>query len=132
MKSLIIITISIFFINPTIVSADDIEKFANKLINHYEYDNKINNYLKSFFTSSNSASKYSSKNEQNFSKSENIISKHTVKIKSKNKIVYSFGNGQSLQINPSKINDKIIYNRSPFSFFELKHNSILFGINVDF
>ncbi len=31
------------------VYADDIEKFASKLFNHYEYDDKITNYLKSFF-----------------------------------------------------------------------------------
>ena len=30
--------------------ADDIEKFASKLINKYEYDDKITNYLKSFFS----------------------------------------------------------------------------------
>ncbi len=30
--------------------ADDIEKFASKLFNHYEYDVKITNYLKSFFS----------------------------------------------------------------------------------
>ena len=32
------------------VYADDIEKFASKLFNHYEYDDKITNYLKSFFS----------------------------------------------------------------------------------
>ena len=32
------------------VFADDIEKFASKLFNHYEYDDKITNYLKSFFS----------------------------------------------------------------------------------
>ena len=31
------------------VFADDVEKFASKLFNHYEYDDKITNYLKSFF-----------------------------------------------------------------------------------
>ena len=32
------------------VFADDIEKFASQLFNHYEYDDKITNYLKSFFS----------------------------------------------------------------------------------
>ena len=32
------------------VFADDIEKFASRLFNHYEYDDKITNYLKSFFS----------------------------------------------------------------------------------
>ena len=32
------------------VFADDIEKFASRLVNHYEYDDKITNYLKSFFS----------------------------------------------------------------------------------
>ena len=32
------------------VFADDIEKFASKLFHHYEYDDKITNYLKSFFS----------------------------------------------------------------------------------
>jgi len=31
------------------IFADDIEKFAPKLLNHYEYEDKITNYLKSFF-----------------------------------------------------------------------------------
>ena len=32
------------------IFADDIEKFSSKLFNHYEYDDKITNYLKSFFS----------------------------------------------------------------------------------
>ena len=31
------------------IFADDIEKFASKLYRHYEYDDKITDYLKSFF-----------------------------------------------------------------------------------
>ena len=31
------------------VFADDIEKFASKLYHHYEYDDKITDYLKYFF-----------------------------------------------------------------------------------
>jgi hypothetical protein len=34
---------------PSILKADELGKFANKLFNHYQYDEKINNYLKSFF-----------------------------------------------------------------------------------
>ena len=41
-----VVTIS----NSKNVFADDIEKFASRLFNHYEYDNKITNYLKSFFS----------------------------------------------------------------------------------
>mgnify|MGYP006248213457 FL=1 len=47
-------------------------------------------------------------------------------------MIYSFGDGQSLQINPSNIADKIIYNQSPFSYFEFKKDSILYGVNIDF
>ena len=51
---------------------------------------------------------------------------------SKNKITYSLENGQSVQINPSNIEEKIIYNNSPFTYFEIKKNSILYGIDIDF
>ena len=42
----VIISLSIC---PSIASSDSIGNFANKLFNHYEYDDKVNNYLKSFF-----------------------------------------------------------------------------------
>ena len=67
-----------------------------------------------------------------FSQSKTQSTKHTFKIKSKNKMIYSFGDGQSLQMNPSNIADKIIYNQTPFSYFEFKKDSILYGINIDF
>ena len=35
--------------NPKNIFADDIENFASNLFNHYEYDDKINKYLKSLF-----------------------------------------------------------------------------------
>ena len=54
------------------------------------------------------------------------------KLKSKNKLTYNFENGQSIQINPSDIGEKIIYNSSPFSFFEIKKDYISYGIHVDF
>jgi hypothetical protein len=118
--------------NPSVVLGNDIEKFANKLFNHYEYDDKINKYLKSFFSFGNSKSKTSLETKKKFSSSNIQRTKHNFKIKSKNKIIYSFGDGQSLQMNPSNITDKIIYNQTPFSYFEFKKDSILYGINIDF
>ena len=45
LKFIIVITC---FINPCVVFGNDIEKFASKLFNHYQYDDKINkNYLES-------------------------------------------------------------------------------------
>ena len=129
LKFIIVIT---FFINPCVVFGNDIEKFANKLFNHYEYDDKINKYLKSFFSFGNSKSKTSLETQKKISSSNIQRTKHNFKIKSKNKIIYSFGDGQSLQMNPSNIADKIIYNQTPFSYFEFKKDSILYGINIDF
>ena len=40
-------------IYPSVASSDNIGNFANKLFNHYEYDDKVNNYLKSFFSFGN-------------------------------------------------------------------------------
>ena len=129
LKFIVVIT---FFINPCVVLGDDIEKFANKLFNHYEYDDKINKYLKSFFSFGDTKSNILPETKKNFSKNDIQSTKYTFKIKSKNKMVYSFGEGQSLQMNPSNIDDKIIYNRTPFSYFEIKKDSILYGINIDF
>ena len=42
LKLLKFIVIIIFFIKPCVVLGNDVEKFANKLFNHYEYDDKIN------------------------------------------------------------------------------------------
>ncbi len=47
-------------------------------------------------------------------------------------MIYNFGNRQPFQMNPSKFNDKIIYNNSPFSYFEFKKDSVLYGIKIDF
>ena len=126
------IIVAIFLTNPSVVFGNDIEKFANKLFNHYEYDDKINKYLRSFFSFGNPKANKSLKTKHGYSHSDKKNSKHTFKIKSKNKMIYSFGNGQSFQMNPSKINDKIIYNNSPFSYFEFKKDSVLYGINIDF
>ena len=111
---------------------EEIEKFANKLFYHYEYDDKINKYLKSFFSFGHSKSNKSLTPKMKFSNGSSLKSKHDFRIKSKNKMVYTFGNGQSLQMNPSNFNEKIIYNRTPFSYFEFKKDSILYGINIDF
>ena len=110
----------------------DIEKFANKLFNHYEYDDKINKYLKSFFSFGNSKSKTWLETKQNIPSNNTQTIHHSFKIKSKKKMIYSFGDGQSLQMNPSNIQDKIIYNQTPFSYFEFKKDSILYGIKIDF
>ncbi len=126
------IVVAIFLTNPSVVFGNDIEKFAKQLFNHYEYDDKINKYLKSFFSFGNPKANKSLETKHGNSNSDIKSSKHTFKIKSKNKMIYSFGNGQSFQINPSKINDKIIYNNSPFSYFEFKKDTVLYGINIDF
>ena len=126
------IVLAIFFINPSVVFGNDIEKFANKLFNHYEYDDKINKYLRSFFSFGNPKANKSLETKNGYSYSNKKSSKHTFKIKSKNKMIYNFGNGQSFQINPSKVNDKIIFNNSEFSYFELKKDSFFYGINFKF
>ena len=112
--------------------SDDIEKFAYKLFNHYEYDDKITNYLKSFFSFGNDSFKYSTINTVNNPKIIPKSPKSSLKIKSKNKLTYSFDNGQSVQINPSNIDEKIIYNSSPFTYFEIKKDSVSYRINIDF
>ena len=114
------------------VFADDIEKFASKLFNHYEYDDKITNYLKSFFSFGKNGVKNSSNVTINNSKTNLKKQKSSIKLKSKNKLIYNFENGESVQINPSNIGEKIIYNNSQFTFFEIKKNSILYGIKLDF
>ena len=114
------------------VFADDIEKFASKLFNHYEYDDKITNYLKSFFSFGKNGVKNSSNVTINNSKTNLKKQKSSIKLKSKNKLIYNFENGESVQINPSKLGEKIIYNNSQFTFFEIKKDSILYGIKLDF
>ena len=118
--------------NSKYVFADDIEKFASKLFNHYEYDDKITNYLKSFFSFGKNGVKNSSNGTINNSKTNLKKQKSFIKLKSKNKLTYTFENGESVQINPSNLGEKIIYNNSQFTFFEIKKDSILYGINLDF
>ena len=112
--------------------ADDIEKFASKLFNHYEYDDKITNYLKSFFSLSKNGIKNSSNGATNNPRTNLKKQKSSIKLKSKNKLTYNFENGQSIQINPANLGEKIIYKSSQFTFFEIKKNSILYGVNIDF
>ena len=126
------IVLAFFLTNTSVVFGNDIEKFASKLFNHYQYDDKINKYLKSFFSFGNPKANKPLETKKGYSNSNTKSSKHTFKIKSKNKMIYSFGDGQSLQMNPSNIADKIIYNQTPFSYFEFKKDSILYGINIDF
>ncbi len=123
-----IVTVS----NSKNIFADDIEKFASKLFNHYEYDDKITNYIKSFFSSNNDGVKSFSIDTINNQKTTPKKQKSSIKIKSKNKITYNFENGQSVQINPSNISEKIIYNSSPYTYFEINKDTILYGINIDF
>ena len=114
------------------VFADDIEKFASRLFNHYEYDDKITNYLKSFFSFGSNDVKESSKGTINNPKTNLKKQNSSIKLKSKNKLTYNFENGQSVQINPSNLGEKIIYNSSQFSFFEIKKDSVSYGISIDF
>ena len=114
------------------VFADDIEKFASKLFNHYEYDDKITNYLKSFFSFAENGVKKSSNGTINNSKTNLKKQNSSIKLKSKNKLTYNFENGQSVQINPSNLGEKIVYNSSQFTFFEIKKDSVSYGINIDF
>ena len=114
------------------VFADDIEKFVPKLFNHHEYDDKITNYLKSFFSFGKNGVKNSSNGTINNPKTNLKKQKSSLKLKSKNKLTYNFENGQSVQINPSNLGEKIIYNSSQFTFFEIKKDSVSYGINIDF
>ena len=126
------IVVATFLTNTSVVFGNDIEKFASKLFNHYEYDDKINKYLKSFFSFGNPKANKSLETKHGYSNSDTKSSKHSFKVKSQNKMIYNFGNGQSFQINPSKVNDKIIFNNSEFSYFELKKDSFFYGINFKF
>ncbi|MDC1375730.1 hypothetical protein N8311_01385 [bacterium] len=118
-------------IYPSFAISDNLGNVANKLFNAYEYDDKINRYLKSFFSFKVSKERTSNKIKKNI-KNNHQISKHSLKIKSNKKIIYNFGNGQSLQMNPSNIDNKIIYNWTPNSYFEIKNDSLLYGIKLDF
>ena len=132
MKLVSLLILTKLMLYPSVAVSNDIGGFANKLFNHYEYDDKINNYLKSLFSFGSKKNNKSSKTQNDLSKSITKISKPSFKIKSKNKAVYSFGNGQSLQINPTNIDSQIIYNISPFSYFNMNKDTIFYGIKLDF
>jgi len=114
------------------VFADDVEKFASKLFHHYEYDDKITNYLKSFISFGKNNVKNSSNDTINNPKTNLKKQNSSIKLRSKNKLTYYFENGQSVQINPSNLGEKIIYNSSRFTFIEIKKDSLSYGINIDF
>ena len=114
------------------IFADDIEKFASKLYRHYEYDDKITDYLKSFFSFGENGDKNSPNSKINNPKTNLKKQKSSIKLKSKNKLTYNFENGQSVEINPSNLGEKIIYNSSQFTFFEIKKDTVSYGINIDF
>ena len=132
MKLVSLLILTKLMLYPSVAVSNDIGGFANKLFNHYEYDDKINNYLKSLFSFGSKKNNKSSKTQNDLSKSITKISKPSFKIKSKNKAVYNFGNGQSLQINPTNIDSQIIYNISPFSYFNMNKDTIFYGIKLDF
>ena len=132
MKLVSVLIIVKLMIYPSVAISDDIGGFANKLFNHYGYDDKINNYLNSFFSFGNKKNNKSPKIQHGLSKSITKISKQSFKIKSKNKAIYSFGNGQSLQINPTNIDSQIVYNTTPFSYFEINKDTIFYGVKLDF
>ena len=52
----------ISFTNPCVVYGNDVEKLRLSFFNHYEYDDKTTNYLKSFFPLSNNGVKNSTIN----------------------------------------------------------------------
>ena len=60
--------VATFLTNTSVVFGNDIEKFASKLFNHYEYDDKINKYLKSFFSFGQYKSNTSLETKKNFSR----------------------------------------------------------------
>ena len=132
MKLVSLLILTKLMLYPSVAVSNDIGGFANKLFNHYEYDDKINNYLKSLFSFGSKKNNKSSKTQNDLSKSITKISKPSFKIKSKNKAVYSFGNGQSLQFNPTNIDSQIIYNTTPFSYFTINKDNISYGIKLDF
>ena len=129
----VIILISVGTVsNSKNVFANDMEKFASQLFNYYEYDDKMTNYLKSFFSFKKNGVKNPSKGTINNPKTNLKKQNSSIKLKSKNKLTYNFENGQSVQINPSNLGEKIVYYSSQFTFFEIKKDSVSYGINLDF
>ena len=54
MKFFIFIILLNLLVNTSVLKADELSKSAEKLFNHYGYDDKINNYIKSLFSFGNS------------------------------------------------------------------------------
>lgn len=123
----------ILFLSVSNAKADDLDQFAQKLFNHYQYDHKINKYLKSFFSfndlnrNENFGVIKHSKNQDNKKKF-----KQKLKIKSKNKLIYSFQDGKYFQINPSNFNNEIIFKNTPFSYFKFNNNSLSYSFKIDY
>ena len=90
------------------------------------------NYLKSFFSFNKNSVQTFSNGTINYPKTNLQKQKSSIKLKSKNKLIYNFENGQSVQINPSNLGKKITYNNSRFTFFEIKKDYVSYGINIDF
>ena len=79
------IVVAFFLTNTSVVFGNDIEKFASKLFNHYQYDDKINKYLKSFFSFGNPKANKPLETKKGYSKSDtkaqSILLKLNLKIK---------------------------------------------------
>ena len=85
MKLVSVLLIVKLMIYPSVAISDNIGGFANKLFNHYGYDDKINNYFKSFFFFENKKNNKSSKTQHGLLKSvlkfQNNLLKLSLKIK---------------------------------------------------
>lgn len=134
-----IIYFFLFFlsINISIPQAKEYEKAAQTLISHFNYDDKINNYLSNFFSFSNSKNKNNKHNHFNCNHLKSNCYKkeksgYSIKIKSKNKLLLNFEDGQSIQINPSNFNNSITYNYSPFSILEIDDDYLFYKFKIDF
>jgi hypothetical protein len=139
MKFFIFIILLNLLVNTSVLKADELSKSAEKLFNHYGYDDRINNYIKSLFSFGNSDKnkKITSVCDNSINKCTNSINtnnsyKSSLKFKSKNKLIYSFSNGQSIQINPSNFDNEIIYKSNSLSYFKIDKDTVYYGINFDF
>ena len=58
--------------------------------------------------------------------------KSSLKLKSKNKLIYSFSNGQSITNNLFNFDNEIIYKSNSLSYFKINKHIVYYGINFDF
>jgi len=138
MKIFIFIILLNLLVNTSVSKADELSKAAEKLFNHYGYDDKINNYIKSLFSFGNSDKNKkitsvcdNSINQCRNNKSTTNFYKSSLKLKSKNQLIYSFSNRHSIQINTSNFYNQIIYKNCSLSYFRINKNSIQNDINFD-